>query len=80
MMLPRMMYATLMLAAQSTGAADKVDLTDKEVESRRAEGPIGLRKFLQTHPEALARGDKDARAALDKICAQYDCWMESPAR
>lgn len=73
MMLPRMMYAALMLAAQSTCAADKVDSTEKEVESRRAEGPIGLQKFLQTHGEALARGDKDARAALDKICAQYDC-------
>jgi len=69
------MYAALILAAQSAGVStDKVDLKSPEVQTLRAEGPAGLEKFHQTHSEALARRDRHAREALDKICAQHDCY------
>lgn len=67
MILRRLMYVGLILAAQSTRGS-------REVQTLRAEGPAGLEKFLQTHSEALARGDRHAREALDKICAQHDCY------
>lgn len=67
MILRRLMYAALILAAQSAA-------TSTEVQTLRAEGPAGLEKFLQTHSEALARGDRHAREALDAICAQHDCY------
>jgi len=75
MVLRRLMYAALILAAQSAGVStDKVDLKSPEVQTLRAEGPAGLEKFHQTHSEALARRDRHAREALDKICAQHDCY------
>ncbi len=73
MIIRKMIYAALLLAAQNTGEAGKADLKSNEVLSRRAEGPTGLKTFLEMHSEALARGDSNAKEALDGICAQYDC-------
>src|SRR5258708_4824259 len=73
MTIRKMIYAALLLAALSAGAVGEADLRGNEVQSLRAEGPTGLKTFLETHSEALARGDSDAKESLDRICAQYDC-------
>ncbi len=73
MTIRKMIYAALLLAAQSASEAEKADLKANEVQSRRAEGPTGLKEFLETHSEALARGDSHTNEALDRICAQHDC-------
>src|SRR5215475_1382373 len=73
MVIRRTIYAALAVSALAAADAKLNHSIKKEVESYRSQGPAGLEKFIRAHSEALARGDKDARAALDKICAQYDC-------
>ena len=67
------MYAALAISVLGAVNAKTSQSMKNEVDSRRAEGPAGLEKFIRAHQKELARGDFHSREALDRICAQYDC-------
>ena len=73
MMSRKAMYAALAISVLGAVNAKTSQSMKNEVDSRRAEGPAGLEKFIRAHQKELARGDFHSREALDRICAQYDC-------
>src|SRR5215472_14425804 len=73
MMSRKAMYAALAISVLGAVKAKTSQSRKNEVDSRRAEGPAGLEKFIRAHQKELARGDFHSREALDTICAQHDC-------
>jgi len=73
MMSRKAMYAALAISVLGAVKAKTSQSMKNEVDSRRAEGPAGLEKFIRAHQKELARGDFHSREALDTICAQHDC-------